>query len=400
MDVVTLPRLGVTMTSATIVAWEKKEGDFVRQGELLVVIESEKAAIELESPYEGVLRKILVEEEDEAQVGDPIAVIAAEGEELDIEEALRRWEAGRVKQEAAAHVAAAPSAPAAETPPPHRAGGRAGARVSPRVRRLAEELGVDLAAVAGMGPDGVITEKDVRAAAAGPAIKAKVKLNQVRKAMSVRMLSSWQNIPQFTQMATVNAENLLKAKAGLEVVSINDLVVKAVADAVAKNPEVNSSFAEDTVTIYEDVNVSVAMSTEQGLVVPVVRNADRKTVREIGREIREMQERAAANQLAGEDLSGGTITVSNLGFYGVETGTPIINPPQSCMVFVGSIRKAALVGEDDEIRVAPVLELSIAYDHRFIDGMTASRFTTGLKEELESMASGETPGAKGSGAAI
>ncbi|MDD3717707.1 MAG: dihydrolipoamide acetyltransferase family protein [Actinomycetota bacterium] len=385
MDVVTLPRLGVTMTSAVIVAWEKKEGDFVRKGELLVVIESEKATIELESPYEGVLRKILVEEEEEAQVGQPIAVIAGEGEELDVEEALRRWEAERAEKEAAPYTQAAPAAPAAAAPAPSREGGRAGARVSPRVRKLAEELGVDLAAVAGTGPDGVITEKDVRAAATGPAIKAKVKLNQVRKAMSARMLSSWQNIPQFTQMATVNAERLLAAKAAMEGVSINDLAVKAVADAVAKNPEVNSSFADDTVTIYEDVNVSVAMATEQGLVVPVVKNAERKTAREIGSEIRELQERAAAGQLTSEDLSGGTITVSNLGFYGVETGTPIINPPQSCMVFVGSIRRVAVAGEGDEIRVAPVLELSIAYDHRFIDGMTASRFTTGLKEELENI---------------
>lgn len=393
MDVVTLPRLGMTMTSAVIVAWEKKEGDFVRKGELLVVIESEKATIELESPYEGVLRKILVGEEDEAQVGQPIAVIAAEGEEFDEEEIKRRWEAERAEKEAAAHVAAAPSTPTAEAPAPPRAGGRARARVSPRVKRLAEEMGVDLGAVAGTGPDGVITEKDVRAAASGPAVKARVKLNQVRKAMSVRMLSSWQNIPQFTQMATVNAENLLDAKASMEGVSINDLAVKAVADAVAKNPEVNSSFADDTIIIYEDVNVSVAIATEQGLVVPVVKNAERKTAREIGREIRELQERAAANQLTSEDLSGGTITVSNLGFYGVETGTPIINPPQSCMVFVGSIRRVAVAGENDEIRVAPVLELSIAYDHRFIDGMTASRFTTGLKEELENMAPRETPGA-------
>jgi pyruvate dehydrogenase E2 component (dihydrolipoamide acetyltransferase) len=197
------------------------------------------------------------------------------------------------------------------------------------------------------------------------------------------MLSSWQNIPQYTQMATVNAGSLLAAKAGMEGISINDLAVKAVADAVAKNPEVNSSFEGDTVTIYEDVNISVAMATEQGLVVPVVRNADRKTVREIGEEIRELQERAASGRLTSEDISGGTITVSNLGFYGVETGTPIINPPQSCMVFVGSIRKVAVVGEEDEVKVAPVLELSIAYDHRFIDGMTASRFTTGLKEVLE-----------------
>jgi len=129
----------------------------------------------------------------------------------------------------------------------------------------------------------------------------------------------------------------------------------------------------------------VAMATEQGLVVPVVRNADRKTVQEIAVEINGLQERAEANRLTSEDLSGGTITVSNLGYYGVETGTPIINPPQSCMVFIGSIRNAAVAVNDAQLTVAPVLELSIAYDHRFIDGMTASRFTTGLKDELENM---------------
>jgi len=385
MDVVTLPRLGVTMTSATIVSWEKQEGDYVERGELLVVIESEKATIELESSYEGVLRKILVEEESEAQVGDPLAVITAADEKFDLDAFLRGWEVERAgKMAGAVHgPPAAPVSPGA--PPPQKTAGPLATRVSPRVRRLAGELGVDLAGVVGTGPDGVITEKDVRAASSGPKIKAKVRLNQLRKAMANRMLSSWQNIPQFTQMATVNAENLLKTKREMEGVSINDLAVKAVAGAVAGNPEVNSSFQDDTVIIYEDINISVAMATEQGLVVPVVRNADRKTVQEITMEIRELQEKAASGRLTGEDLSGGTITVSNLGFYGVETGTPIINPPQSCMVFVGSIRKVAMVGEGDEIKVAPVLELSIAYDHRFIDGMTASRFTTGLKEELENI---------------
>jgi pyruvate dehydrogenase E2 component (dihydrolipoamide acetyltransferase) len=394
MDVVTLPRLGVTMTSATVVAWEKNVGDCVERGELLLVIESEKATIELESPYSGVLRRILVEEESEARVGDPLAVIAAEDEESDVEEFLRGWEAERAEKGLDAAYGPPPvAAPAVSPTPPHKVAGPVAIRVSPRVRRLAEELGIDLTTVAGTGPEGVIVERDLRAAASGPAVKARVKLNQVRKAMASRMLSSWQNIPQFTQMATVNAESLLKAKAELEGISINDLAVKAVAGAVVKNPEVNSSFEGDTVTIYEDVNISVAMATEQGLVVPVVKNADRKPLREIAAEIRKLQERAAANQLTSEDLSGGTITVSNLGFYGVETGTPIINPPQSCMVFVGSIRRVAVAGEDDDIRVAPVLELSIAYDHRFIDGMTASRFTTGLKEELENMTLEKTHGA-------
>lgn len=381
MDVVTLPRLGVTMTSATVVSWEKKEGETVQQGELLLVIESEKATIELESPYTGVLRKILVEEESEAQVGDPLAVITAADEEFDLASFLREWEA-----EKAASTPPAPAPPARmETVHGQGLPTRAAVQASPRVRRLAEELGVDLAAVSGTGPGGVITERDVRATASGPRIKAKAKLNQLQRSMASRMLSSWQNIPQFTQMVTVNAENLLRAKAEMEGISVNDLAVKAVATAAAKNPEVNSSFQDGTVIIYEDINVSVAMATEQGLVVPVVRNVDHKSVAEIALDIKGLQERAAANRLTSEDLSGGTITVSNLGYYGVETGTPIINPPQSCMVFIGSIRNAAVAVNDALLTVAPVLELSIAYDHRFIDGMTAARFTTGLKEELENM---------------
>ncbi|MBN2028008.1 MAG: 2-oxo acid dehydrogenase subunit E2 [Actinobacteria bacterium] len=385
MDVVTLPRLGVTMTSAIVVSWEKKEGEAVQQGELLLVIESEKAAIELESPYTGVLRKILVEEEDEAGVGEPLAIIAAADEEIDPDEVLRSWREGRAEQAAFTQAAPAPAV-RVETVHGQRLPGTEAVQASPRVRRLAGELGVDLAAVAGTGPGGVVTEKDVRAAASGPRIKAKAKLNQLQRSMASRMLSSWQNIPQFTQMVTVNAENLLRAKEKMEGISVNDLAVKAVATAAAKNPEVNSSFQDGTVIVYEDVNVSVAMATEQGLVVPVVRNADRKTVSEIALDIKGLQERAEGNRLTSEDLSGGTITVSNLGYYGVETGTPIINPPQSCMVFIGSIRNAAVAVNDALLTVAPVLELSIAYDHRFIDGMTASRFTTSLKDELENTA--------------
>jgi pyruvate dehydrogenase E2 component (dihydrolipoamide acetyltransferase) len=339
-----------------------------------------------------VLRKILVEEESEAQVGEPLAVIAAEDEEFDLGEIMRSWEAEKAEKAATVTQAPPPAAPSGLPPTVTRAAATYASKVSPRVKKLAEELGADLATVTGTGPDGVITEKDLRMASAGPAIKARVKLNQVRKAMASRMLFSWQNIPQFTQMVTVNAENLLKAKAKMEGISINDLAVKAVADAAARNPEVNSSFQEDTVIIYEDVNVSVAMATEQGLVVPVVRNADRKTVPEIARDIKGLQERAEANQLTSEDLCGGTITVSNLGFYGVESGTPIINPPQSCMVFIGSIRNMALALNDALLTVAPMLELSIAYDHRFIDGMTASRFTTGLKEELENITLEKTLG--------
>ncbi len=201
MDVVTLPRLGVTMTSAIVVSWDKKEGEEVRQGELLLVIESEKAAIELESPYTGVLRKILVEEESEAEAGEPLAIIAAADERIDPAEIVRRWREEREKKVAGPVYAQAQTPDSGAVRQPSRgeaaaAGGKAGPRISPRVRRIADELGVELAVVVGTGPDGVVTEKDVRAAASGPRIKAKARLNQLQRSMASRMLSSWQNLPQ------------------------------------------------------------------------------------------------------------------------------------------------------------------------------------------------------------
>ncbi len=434
MDIVTLPRLGVTMTSATVVSWEKKVGDYVRRGDLLLVVESEKATIEIESSYEGVLRAILVEEGCEVRVGEPLAVIAAEGEVVDVEEALRRFEEERARSGAAwragergpAGAAAGEEAPGVATgtglpgtgaesgsaapaeakstgEAAAREAGHAGAeaaaavvgregptaggtravRASPRVRKLARELGVDLEGVEGSGPGGVITERDVLSLSRGPAVKARVKLNPTRRAMASRMLQSWRDIPQFTQMTTVDARPLLQAKDAMEGVTISGLVVKAVARAAERNPEVNSTLEGDTVVLYEEVNVAVAVATDEGLVVPVVRDAHRKSAREISAEIRALREKAASGRLGARDLTGGTITVSNLGARGVETGTPIINPPHSCTVFIGAIRKAPVVGEGDRIEAAPVMEVSIAYDHRFIDGMTASRFTSALKGELD-----------------
>ncbi|MFW6113570.1 MAG: dihydrolipoamide acetyltransferase family protein [Actinomycetota bacterium] len=382
MDVVTLPRLGVTMTSATVVSWEKREGDRVEKSEPLVVVESEKATIDIESPYSGILRKILAEEEEEVQVGQPLAIIAGADEEIDPEEVERRWraEVGQPVRTEATVEEKKPPKPAEARP--------GGIRAAPRTKRLAEELGVDLAAVEGTGPEGVITEKDVRASSSGPRIRARVRLNQVRKSMASRMLDSWHNIPQFTQMVSVNADRLIKTREEIEDVSLNDLIIKAVAGAVAGNLEINSRFQGETVIIYEDVNISVAMATDQGLLVPVLRNADKKDVRRISTEIKQLQEKAANRQLTAEDLTGGTITVSNLGYYGVETGTAVINPPQSCMVFVGSLKRVPVVDQGDEIVIASMMELSIAYDHRFIDGVTASRFTTGLKEEIENMEAG------------
>lgn len=203
--------------------------------------------------------------------------------------------------------------------------------------------------------------------------------------MSENMLNSWRNIPQFTQIVSVNMENVLKTKKELEGVSINDLIVKTVANVVQENLIVNSSLEDNKILVYEDVNISVAVNSEQGLVVPVIKNANKKLISEISREIKGLSEKAQNNQLTLDDYAHGTITVSNLGSLGIETGTPIINIPQSTIIFAGSIQRVPVINEYDEITIASMMKLSIAYDHRFIDGVTAAGFTNALKDALENL---------------
>ena len=198
-------------------------------------------------------------------------------------------------------------------------------------------------------------------------------------------MESWSTIPQFTQIVTVNANNLLKTKKDMGDVSVNDILIKAVANVVADYPIVNSTLENDEVLIYDGINVSVAMLTEKGLIVPVVRNVGNKSVNQVSQEIRELSARAQNNELTVGDFANGTITVSNLGPYGIECGTPIINSPQSTIVFIGSINKVPVINEQDEVEIGSVMRLSIGYDHRFIDGATAAGFTSRVKQAIENV---------------
>ncbi len=376
MDVIALPRLGVTMKSGKVTHWHKKVGDTVEIGELFFEMESDKANVEVESQHSGVVRAILVKEGIEVPVGQAIAIVAAEYEEIDLAPfvAPAEFEDSEINKEET------PPAPVPVSVEP------AGARVSPRVRKLAAELGVSLEGIIGTGPGGVIREEDLKKAAAGGLkIKEKVKQNGIRKAMAKNIMESWSTIPQFTQIVMVNANNLLKTKKEIGNVSVNDILIKAVANVVADYPIVNSKLENDEVLIYDDINVSVAMLTENGLIVPVVRNVGTKAVNQVSQEIRELSARAQNNELTMDDFADGTITVSNLGPYGIECGTPIINSPQSTIVFVGSINKVPVVNEQNEVEIGSVMRLSIGYDHRFIDGATAAGFTSRLKQAIENV---------------
>ncbi|MBS4210879.1 dihydrolipoamide acetyltransferase family protein [Neobacillus rhizophilus] len=385
MNEVKMPRLGVTMQAGTVANWLLEEGDFVEKGDYLFEMETEKATVEIEAMNSGVLRKIIIPEGQEVPVNTVIAILAEEDEEINLSPYLEAQPA----EEATVQVAAAVEAVAEKQEAAGKVGG--GGKAAPKARQLAKQLGIDLATVIGTGKDGLITEKDVQNAAAVTEttaelrIKETIPLNHVKKSMSENMLNSWRNIPQFTQIVSVNMTQVLKAKKELGGVSINDVIVKAVANVVREYSIVNSRLEENKIVVFEDVNISVAVNSGQGLVVPVVKNADSKSVSEISKEIKALSEKANNNQLTLDDYANGTITVSNLGSLGIETGTPIINAPQSTIIFAGSIQKTPVVNEFDEIVVAPMMKLSIAYDHRFIDGVTAAGFTNAVKNALENL---------------
>jgi pyruvate dehydrogenase E2 component (dihydrolipoamide acetyltransferase) len=381
MNEVKMPRLGVTMKAGTVSSWIVEEGDYIEKGDYLFELETEKSTVEIEAMASGVLRKVIVPEGEEVPVNTVIAIIADEDEVIDFTPYIETIPSDVAEVQSAATVEAV-----VEKPDVTLVVG--GGKVAPKARQLAKQLGVALEVVIGTGKDGLITEKDVQNAVSQNAfikVKETISLNNVKKSMSENMLNSWRNIPQFTQIVSVNMEHVLKTKKELEGVSINDLIVKTVANVVQKNLIVNSSLEDDNIVVYEDINISVAVNSEHGLVVPVIKNADKKLITEISKEIKGLSEKAQNNQLTLDEFAHGTITVSNLGSLGIETGTPIINIPQSTIIFAGSIQKVPIVNESDEITIAPMMKLSIAYDHRFIDGVSAASFTNALKNALENL---------------
>lgn len=379
MEVVLMPRLGVTMKEGKVSQWLKKEGEPVKKGELLFELETEKSTVEIEAQADGILKKILIEEDFQVPINTPLAVIAQADEQVD----LSAFSKGETSAKAAVK-------PAAAQPDSNIiAGGSSKTKASPRARKLAQELNVSLENIHGSGAGGLIVEEDVlRASQSNPyALRTRetFSLNHIHQAMSRNMLESWRTIPQFTQIVSVNMTNVLKVKSewtGASI-SINDMLIKAVATVADRIPIVNSKLEGNQVHIYEEVNVSVAVAMEKGLVVPVVRNVQTKPVDVISKEMKELALKAKANQLTADDFANGTITVSNLGSFGIETGTPIINLPQSTIVFAGAIQKTPIVNEHGEIEVAPLMKLSVCFDHRFIDGVTGAQFTDALKKQLE-----------------
>jgi len=404
--VIQMPKLGHTMTEGTVLKWHKREGETISLGESILQVETDKAEVEVESPTAGVLARRIADEGEVVQVGEPLGEIAQEGEHL-MASAPRAAKAAPPTQPPAA--AAAPMAPRPGAP-------ALGRRVlaSPRAKRLAAERGVDLASVGGSGPDGMITEDDVRAAAAGGAAHQggaaapsppqaaaaqahaapagplaparREKLTRVQFVGARNLTRSWSEVPHFVQMVRVDMSRALDARrslaAGGTKVSVTDIILMATVLALKENPRVNASYSEGEMLIYDRINLGVAVDAPDGLLVPVIHDAQTLDLGGLSSRSAAIAERARKRQLAPADLEMATFTVSNLGAYGVENGTPVIFAPQAALMFVGAIRDEVLA-IDGRAEVRPAMQIAIAYDHRGIDGATASRFTTKVKALLE-----------------
>lgn len=379
-QLVCMPRLSQTMTQGRVVEWLKREGEAVKKGEPLVSIESDKAEVEVEAPQSGVLRRVLLSAGEEASVNTPLAILAEAGE--DIEHLLKgQPQAVSVAPPPPSSGAAAPAAPA--TPGKRQP-------VSPAARRIARELGVEISAVVGTGAGGLVTEKDVRAFAEKggptPAIEAPedvqvIPLTGLRRRIAERLALSRRTAADVTTVADVDMSEVAALRKGPGF-SYTAYVVWAAAQALREFPILNASLTEDRILVKRNIHIGVAVALEQGLVVPVIRSTDRKSVEEISREIDEWAARARDGKLTPDDMTGSTFTVTNSGAFGSLLFTPIINQPEVAVLGMGKVADTPVVREG-QIVVRKVMYLCLSYDHRVVDGAPAVQFLQAVKRRLE-----------------
>ena len=369
---VIMPALGMAQETGKVVRWLKAEGDAVAKGEPLLEIETDKVTVEIEAPAAGTLAAVSAAAGDEVPVGVAIAFVLAVGESAPDRPAPSPASAA-APQAAAAVVTLAVGG---ERPPRR-------PLASPKARRLAAERGVDLAAIGGSGPGGAIVAADVARGEAAPG-----PVGTVWRVMAERTTASWQSTPHFYLRRAVDASRLnswreaLRARDDGPPITHTDLLVKLAAEALRRNPRVNSRWHDGTVVSGERVNVAIAIATDDALVAPVIHDADRLGLTEIAARRIELVEAARAGALRPEDVTGGTFTVSNLGMYGVDSFDAIVNAPQAAILAVGRIADR-IVPVDGEPKVRPVLELSVSFDHRVVDGARGAEFLDSLASLIE-----------------
>jgi pyruvate dehydrogenase E2 component (dihydrolipoamide acetyltransferase) len=417
-EIVYMPKLSDTMTEGVVAEWHKKVGDTVKSGELLAEIETDKATMEFESFYDGVLLHIGVEKGQTVPVNVLLAIIGNAGEDVQalIAQAGSSAPAEAPKAEVATPAPASTPAPTpTPTPTPVAAAPvstpsapvavsntNATGRIlaSPLAKKLAEEKGVDLAFIAGTGEGGRITKRDVdhyvpynaparttTPTTVGVESFTDEPISQMRKTIARRLAESKFTAPHFYLTISIDMDNAIAARKSMNneegvKVSFNDMVVKAVAMALRKHPTVNSSWLGDVIRTNHHVNIGVAVAVEDGLLVPVVRFADNKGLMEIGNEVRTFAQKAKDKKLQPADWEGNTFTISNLGMFGIEQFTAIVNPPDSCIMAVGGISQVPVV-KNGQVVPGNVMKVTLSCDHRVVDGASGSSFLQTFKQYME-----------------
>jgi pyruvate dehydrogenase E2 component (dihydrolipoamide acetyltransferase) len=399
---VKVPRLGQGMESGTIVKWLKSEGEAVEKGEPLYELDTDKVTQEVEAEAAGVLLKIAVSE-GEVPVGTTIAFIGEQGEPLPDVSGNGKVGAAPAKDEAETEIPAEP-APADSVPekveeastqePSVRKEGER-IKASPLARRIARERGIDLQTIRGTGPEGRIIAEDLDRAAAAPARPAavpvgeaeSVPLTSIRRTIARRLTDAW-TVPVFQLQVSADMERAnIVVEAARDLypdvrVSVTDLLTKVCASALVRHPEVNVSFGEDALVRHPSANVGIAVAAPQGLLVPVVKSAERLTLAEIAAVRADLVDRARNQKLTAEDMDGGTFTISNLGMFGVESFTAVLNPPQAAILAVGATDDRAVVREG-QVVVRPTMTMTLTVDHRAVDGAPAADFLRTVKAMVE-----------------
>lgn len=399
---VVMPQFGVTTTEGTIVKWHKKVGDYVKVGETVFEVTTDKVNTEVEATVEGVLLKILFQEGEKVQVTQTVAFIGDPNEDVsklvagsDNAFIAGVEEQGRSQKTAAAPVVTPDAANDRDTK----------VKISPVAKKMAAEKGLDLAQLAGIqgsGPGGIISKEDIiRVLETKPQEKPKQNeavggakgLSAMRKAIATNMSYSWQNLPQFNLRMDIDATSLIKKRKEMNeklksqgytvTLTYTDFFIIAAAKTITQYPFMNRTFSMDGITEKSGINVGVAVAVEDGLIVPNIKNADQKTLVEIAKTRVELIEKARAGKLSAEDIKGGSITVSNLGSFEIDSFTAIINPPETAILAVGKLREK-LVMSGNKIENQPYFSTVITIDHRIVDGAQGARFMQKYKEYLES----------------
>ena len=405
-----MPKLSDTMVEGTLVKWVKTKGDKVEVGDILAEVETDKATMEMEAFDEGILSELYVAEGGMIKVGDKIALILADGETADTAPAAQSTPTAE-KPKASAPAATTPLAPAPRAAAPATTGRT---KASPLARKIAATRGVNLSSIAGTGPGGRIVKKDVENALAGggggvaspakPAIRAAhgiageekiIALTGMRKTIAERLLASKTQIPHFYLSVTMDGGplmalrkelNAMAEKDGDQKLTVNDFILLAAARAAAEVPKINAAYEAydgDAIIEYAEVNLAVAVAIEDGLITPVIKKANTLTLREISAQMKELAAKARGKKLKPEEYQGGTITLSSLGGYGIDSFLPIINPPQSFILGIGAIIKQPVVNEQDQLMVGHRLVISGSGDHRVVDGAVAAEYINALRRLVE-----------------